>query len=512
MSTVYQGSSDTAAIQRGATGAQNALVIPFENSSNPASYLEDIPNLRLIRVNQNTNFPEYWDGTAWVVIGSNTEISSINFKIGDPDAPANGSTTYTLPDEFEGQAIEIFSSDLGRFLIAGEDYSRSPTVTGLELTLLNGKQFLTGGYWNISGGKAIDGAQEVLDEAKAYTDDSALSKTVDEVSLARHNFINGFQINGGFTPVYKTYAWIVPDIQNNPTNNTQAIYVQHRVAGNLGGLVQDAAAFELRLNNVTNTGTGQSACENSLVMTGGVNNTGLLCGTLSNFHATGNPTGTIDRIYLCASTQIPTLPAGLTVGTAVSVYGQSQTVGTNNYTFFADGGNSVIPIIVPKDINSVGLIVRGLLGQVSAPFAIQNSLGSTTYAIQANGTGGFGGTVSGVTSYVNNNIGATTTANFGLKANAGQTGAFIRLQNSADAVVGFIDVDGGIKCGGNTKSSSAIIDVQSTTKGALLPRMTTAQRTAIVSPAEGLEVYDLTLHKKCFYNGTSWEQITSTII
>lgn len=162
MSTVYQGSSDTAAIQKGATGAQNALVIPFENSNNPAVYLDDIPNLRLIRVNQNTNFPEYWDGTAWVVIGSNTEISSVNFKIGDPDVPANGSTAYTLPDEFEGQAIEIFASDLGRFLIAGEDYSRSGTY-GLIINLLNGNQFLDGGYWFITGGMGV-GANAIQKE------------------------------------------------------------------------------------------------------------------------------------------------------------------------------------------------------------------------------------------------------------------------------------------------------------------------------------------------------------
>jgi hypothetical protein len=36
------------------------------------------------------------------------------------------------------------------------------------------------------------------------------------------------------------------------------------------------------------------------------------------------------------------------------------------------------------------------------------------------------------------------------------------------------------------------------------PGLTTTQKLAISSPTEGLEVYDLTLHQKSYYNGTSW--------
>lgn len=58
-------------------------------------------------------------------------------------------------------------------------------------------------------------------------------------------------------------------------------------------------------------------------------------------------------------------------------------------------------------------------------------------------------------------------------------------------------------------ASSAILNLISTTKGALLPRMTTSQKNAISSPAEGLQVYDTTLHKMCVYTGSTWETITS---
>lgn len=51
--------------------------------------------------------------------------------------------------------------------------------------------------------------------------------------------------------------------------------------------------------------------------------------------------------------------------------------------------------------------------------------------------------------------------------------------------------------GTNTPDASSALEVQSTTQGVLVPRMTTAQRTAIASPANGLLVYDTNLD--CFF-------------
>ena len=62
---------------------------------------------------------------------------------------------------------------------------------------------------------------------------------------------------------------------------------------------------------------------------------------------------------------------------------------------------------------------------------------------------------------------------------------------------------------GSTADASSIFDVKSTTKGMLVPRMTTAQRTAIVSPANGLLVYDTDVKSFWYYNGTAWTNITA---
>ncbi len=58
--------------------------------------------------------------------------------------------------------------------------------------------------------------------------------------------------------------------------------------------------------------------------------------------------------------------------------------------------------------------------------------------------------------------------------------------------------------GTTSPNTSAALDVESTTKGFLPPRMTGAQRNAIATPAEGLSIYNT--DSKClqWYNGSGW--------
>ena len=56
---------------------------------------------------------------------------------------------------------------------------------------------------------------------------------------------------------------------------------------------------------------------------------------------------------------------------------------------------------------------------------------------------------------------------------------------------------------------SAALEVSSTTKGLLPPRLTTTQRDAIASPAAGLTLYNTTTSKLNTWNGTSWDQSLS---
>jgi hypothetical protein len=63
--------------------------------------------------------------------------------------------------------------------------------------------------------------------------------------------------------------------------------------------------------------------------------------------------------------------------------------------------------------------------------------------------------------------------------------------------------------GTTTPNTSAQLDITSTTKGLLIPRMTTVRRNAIALPANGLLVYDSTIKEFYFYNGSGWAAVNS---
>jgi hypothetical protein len=68
---------------------------------------------------------------------------------------------------------------------------------------------------------------------------------------------------------------------------------------------------------------------------------------------------------------------------------------------------------------------------------------------------------------------------------------------------------GGAYINTTSVNSSAILQADSTTKGFLPPRMTAAQKTAIVSPAEGLMIYQTDGTKGLYlYDGSVWRAIT----
>lgn len=52
--------------------------------------------------------------------------------------------------------------------------------------------------------------------------------------------------------------------------------------------------------------------------------------------------------------------------------------------------------------------------------------------------------------------------------------------------------------------ATAVLELNSTSKGFLMPRMTTGNRTAIATPATGLQVFDTTTNTLWYFNGTVW--------
>lgn len=75
-------------------------------------------------------------------------------------------------------------------------------------------------------------------------------------------------------------------------------------------------------------------------------------------------------------------------------------------------------------------------------------------------------------------------------------------------VGGTSQMTGSVGIGGGA-SASALLDVQSVTKGVLFPRMTTTQRDAISAPATGLVIYNTTTSRLEIYSSGTWGPLTT---
>lgn len=69
----------------------------------------------------------------------------------------------------------------------------------------------------------------------------------------------------------------------------------------------------------------------------------------------------------------------------------------------------------------------------------------------------------------------------------------------------------GLSIGVPTPHSSAVVELSSSNRGLLAPRLTTAQRIAVANPAEGLLVYDTDLNLLMHFTGTLWAPVGGSV-
>jgi len=98
-----------------------------------------------------------------------------------------------------------------------------------------------------------------------------------------------------------------------------------------------------------------------------------------------------------------------------------------------------------------------------------------------------------------------------IKGLAGTTVALLRVSKNGAATGDMLALDSNARMSINnlTPSASAQLDIASTTRGLLVPRMTAAQRLAIASPAIGLFLFDLDSSYHFQYTATGWKGIIS---
>lgn len=88
-------------------------------------------------------------------------------------------------------------------------------------------------------------------------------------------------------------------------------------------------------------------------------------------------------------------------------------------------------------------------------------------------------------------------------------GFLFRNSNTSTNIMAVLN-RGNVGIGTTLPHISTILDLKSTTAGLGLPSMTTTQINAIATPQAGLTVYNTTLAKLCYYNGTVWKQVTDS--
>ena len=181
--------------------------------------------------------------------------------------------------------------------------------------------------------------------------------------------------------------------------------------------------------------------------------------------------------------------------------------------------SSVTPATIRNAFSNTGLQI-GVNGSISATtstyFATTGNvlIGTATdagYKLDVNGTARFQSDVTVANSLMKMYV-TGGAIRFEQQGGAGfpigfmQNGNFYQYIDQATLNIAFRNDYSFVMTTGNTSTinASAKMQIDSTTKGFLPPRMTTTQKNAIASPATGLMVYDTTLNLISVYNGTTW--------
>lgn len=213
--------------------------------------------------------------------------------------------------------------------------------------------------------------------------------------------------------------------------------------------------------------------------------------------------------------------AGIAIGDSVSGAASGDMLFVNSAIQLAK--NSLLQFDTANTRMSIGVAVGGAAklnikgsGATSATnsLIIKNSANVDALNIKDDLSATFGGTISSASTVTAINFRATGSS-FEASSFTSSNDAFytllignVRLYSNIN---GYLKTTSNIVSeanGATSLNTSAISQIDSTTKGFLMPRMTEAQILLIATPANGLMVYNTTQNAPCFYNGTAWQKIS----
>jgi hypothetical protein len=205
------------------------------------------------------------------------------------------------------------------------------------------------------------------------------------------------------------------------------------------------------------------------------------------------------------SDQVLTLRSSTTTS---RFYLQNSGTGTNALSGVSfDLSNSIFEITNRQASGTIALITNGAerMRIASTGNVLINTTTDAGFKLDVNGTAIFRSniTLNSNALYIGTNSAMQLyTASSDIYIDNGNTSRKIIFNCAGSGQFQFNN--GNVLVGTTSNIVSSKLTIESTTQGVLFPRMTTTQKNAIATPATGLQIYDSTLNRPCFYDGTSW--------
>jgi hypothetical protein len=400
----------------------------------------------------NNTTGSYNTASGFVSLGQNTTgISNNAYGVNSLHDNISGNANLAVGSN------SLFKNTTGdnNTAIGSEDVLRNNT-TGSNNTAL--------GFNSLNSNVGNDGTLAVGFKAMYFADNRTTGRTTGNTAIGYES------IRGSMTPANNTG-------QNNTSTGYQSMF------NNTAGNSNSAYGYQALWNNTTgdnNVAIGQNAMISNI---GGSNNTALGAGALGqstnpyNVTAIGKQSLEYNVAWNNTAVGHTSLRFTTTGGDNTALgfdAGLTNTTGNNN-TFLGHQSDAA-----SNNLTNATAIGKGAI--VAASNTIQLGNNAVTNVKTS---------------------GAITAA--GYKTPTGTSSQYLMADGSVSTGIASSTFTNKVIVGSATEtSSSAILEVNSTSKGFLPPRMTNLERNAISNPVEGLMIWNTTENEINVFNGSLW--------